>query len=69
MVDSGEAASLPVAPCGFPIVDSALRWHTHIHVSGPLAELELGPVSRNVSGAQRAGDRLTTFLKERRVAA
>ncbi|MEM7246661.1 MAG: FAD/NAD(P)-binding protein [Acidobacteriota bacterium] len=53
-----SSASLPCARCGYPIVDSALRWHPRIHVSGPLAELELGPVSRNIAGARRAGDRI-----------
>ncbi|MEM6704397.1 MAG: FAD/NAD(P)-binding protein [Acidobacteriota bacterium] len=52
------SASLPCAGCGFPIVDSGLRWHPRVHVSGPLAELELGPVSRNIAGARRAGNRL-----------
>ncbi|MDA8018924.1 MAG: FAD/NAD(P)-binding protein [Thermoanaerobaculia bacterium] len=59
MVDSLVAwASLPCARCGYPIVDSALRWHPRVYVSGPLAELELGPASRNIAGARRAGDRL-----------
>ena len=53
-----EQASLPCAGCGYPIVDSSLRWHPRIHVSGPLAELELGPVARNIAGARRAADRL-----------
>ena len=53
-----ESASLPCARCGYPIVDSALRWHPRVRVSGPLAELELGPVSRNIAGARRAADRL-----------
>ncbi len=52
------SASLPRARCGYPVVDSALRWHPRVHVSGPLAELELGPASRNIAGARRAGDRL-----------
>ena len=59
MVDEMIAsASLPCASCGYPIVDSALRWHPHVYVAGPLAELELGPVSQNIAGARRAGDRL-----------
>ncbi len=59
MVDELIAsASLPCATCGYPIVDSMLRWHPRIFVSGPLAELELGPVSRNIAGARRAGDRI-----------
>ncbi len=49
---------LPCAACGYPVVDGWLRWHPRIHVTGPLAELELGPVSRNIAGARRAGDRL-----------
>ena len=56
--DLVASASLPCAACGFPIVDRALRWHPRIHVCGPLAELELGPVSNNIAGARRAGDRL-----------
>ena len=53
-----NTANLPLAGCGFPVVDRALRWHPRIHVSGALAELELGPTSRNIAGARRAGDRL-----------
>lgn len=53
-----ESASLPCASCGYPIVDKELRWHPRVYVSGPLAELELGPSSRNISGARRAADRL-----------
>ena len=59
MVDELIAqASLPCARCGYPIVDPALRWHPRVHVSGPLAELELGPAARNIAGARHAGDRL-----------
>ncbi|MEE2755421.1 MAG: FAD/NAD(P)-binding protein [Myxococcota bacterium] len=50
--------SLPCAHCGYPIVDDGLRWHPRIYVAGPLAELELGPVSRNIAGARRAADRI-----------
>lgn len=57
-----ESASLPCAQCGYPIVDSALRWHPRVYVSGPLAELELGPVSRNIAGARRASDRLVNAV-------
>jgi len=48
--------------CGYPIVDSLLRWHPQIHVSGPLAELEIGPVSRNIVGARLAALRLLGSL-------
>ena len=53
-----EALGLPCAGCGYPIVDNALRWHPRLFVMGALAELELGPVSRNLSGARRASDRI-----------
>ncbi len=53
---------LPCARCGYPIVDTGLRWHPRIHVSGPLAELELGPAARNISGARRAGERILGAL-------
>ncbi len=52
------AASLPCASCGYPIVDKALRWHPRVYVSGPLAELELGPAARNIAGARRAAERM-----------
>ncbi len=57
-------ASLPCAQCGYPLVDMELRWHPRVHVSGPLAELELGPVSRNIAGARRAGDRIVASVRE-----
>ncbi|MEM8712098.1 MAG: FAD-dependent oxidoreductase, partial [Planctomycetota bacterium] len=49
---------LAVAPCGFPIVDAALRWHPRLHVTGALADLEIGPVARNIAGARKAADRI-----------
>ncbi|MEM8934297.1 MAG: hypothetical protein AAGE94_24100, partial [Acidobacteriota bacterium] len=54
-------ADLPCAACGYPVVDHALRWHPRVHVTGPLAELELGPVARNIAGARRAADRLVEW--------
>lgn len=60
------SASLPCADCGYPIVDASLRWHPRVHVCGPLAELELGPASRNIAGARRAGDRLVSVARAQR---
>ena len=57
-----ESANLPCAACGYPIVDHALRWHHRIRVSGPLAELELGPTSRNIAGARRSADLITQSI-------
>jgi hypothetical protein len=42
----------------YPIVDRALRWHPGIHVTGPLAELEIGPPARNILGARLSAERL-----------
>ncbi|WP_404407246.1 SidA/IucD/PvdA family monooxygenase [Jeotgalibacillus malaysiensis] len=51
--------NLQCAHCGFPLVNHQLEWCDHLFVSGPLAELELGPSSRNVIGAMKAADRIT----------
>lgn len=53
-----EKLGLSCAACGYPIVDRALRWHPGIHVTGPLAELELGPPARNILGARFTAERL-----------
>jgi hypothetical protein len=52
-----------VSPERLRIVDPNLRWHPRVFVSGPLAELELGPVSRNIAGARRAGDRIVNAIR------
>ena len=58
-----ESAALPCADCGYPIVDRSLRWHPRLLVSGPLAELELGPSARNIAGARAAGERIADVAK------
>jgi hypothetical protein len=57
-----DTYELPLAECGYPIVDQSLRWQDGLFVSGPLAELEVGPVSRNIIGARLAADRIATAL-------
>lgn len=52
------AHDLPCASCGYPIVDRSLCWRDGLYVTGPLAELELGPAARNIVGARHAGVRL-----------
>jgi cation diffusion facilitator CzcD-associated flavoprotein CzcO len=44
--------NLPTAPDGFPIVSPELEWADGLFVTGPLAELQIGPVSRNIIGAR-----------------
>ncbi len=46
------------AACGFPRLDASLQWYPGLFVSGPLAELELGPTARNIHGARLAARRL-----------
>jgi len=58
-----EAHGLPCAECGYPIVDRGLRWHPRVLVTGALAELEIGPVARNLSGAMRAGERIAAVAR------
>ena len=53
-----EALDLPLAPDGYPVVDDHLRWRPGLFVMGPLAELVVGPASRNLSGARMAAQRI-----------
>ena len=57
-----EDYGLRCAACGYPVPDAHLRWHPRVFVTGPLAELELGPVARNIAGARRAADRLQAAI-------
>ncbi|QOR67661.1 SidA/IucD/PvdA family monooxygenase [Cytobacillus suaedae] len=58
-----EEHQLKCATCGYPIINHSLEWCSHLYVSGPLAELEIGPVARNISGARMAADRIVRSLK------
>jgi hypothetical protein len=46
--------NLPCSQCGYPIVNRMLEWAPNLYVSGALAELEVGPIARNISGARIA---------------
>ena len=54
---------LECAACGYPVVDRNLRWDRGLYVTGPLAELELGPTARNIHGARLAGKRLAEVAR------
>lgn len=58
IADAIDAHGLRCAGCGYPVVDPLLRWHPRVHVMGPLADLEIGPVARNIIGARLAATRL-----------
>lgn len=51
-------AGLPVAPCGGPRLDGGLRWAPGLTVMGGLAELQVGPIARNIAGARVAAARI-----------
>lgn len=53
-----DRLGLPCADCGYPLVSPRLEWASGLFVTGPLAELELGPTARNIAGARAAGERL-----------
>jgi hypothetical protein len=57
-----EEFGLPCGSCGFPIIGEDLRWAANIFVTGPLAELQLGPCARNIIGARNAGRHLLKVL-------
>ncbi|MGQ9898587.1 MAG: FAD-dependent oxidoreductase [Acidobacteriota bacterium] len=63
--DTIATYELPVAPCGYPVVSKSLRWARGLYVTGPLAELELGPTARNIAGARKAADRLAHVAQQR----
>lgn len=52
------AEGLACAACGYPLVDARLAWAPGLHVMGPLAELELGPTARNITGARNGAERI-----------
>ncbi|WP_026584103.1 FAD-dependent oxidoreductase [Bacillus sp. J33] len=54
--------NLLCAECGYPIVNQNLQWSHNLYVSGPLAELELGPIARNIAGARQAAGRIVNSL-------
>ncbi|RXJ00315.1 hypothetical protein DS745_12345 [Anaerobacillus alkaliphilus] len=49
---------LPCASCGYPIPKQSLEWDEGLYLLGALAELQLGPVARNISGARRGAERI-----------
>jgi hypothetical protein len=57
-----EDFHLPCNPCGYPIVGEDLQWGRNIYVTGPLAELQVGPCARNIVGARNAGRKLLASL-------
>lgn len=53
---------LQCAECGYPIISKSLQWGPDLYVTGALAELEMGPIARNISGARQAAERIVSSL-------
>lgn len=53
---------LKCARCGYPVVSTSLEWCPHLYVAGALAELEIGPVARNIAGARKAAERIVSSI-------
>lgn len=53
---------LQCAECGYPILSKSLQWGPSLYVTGALAELEMGPIARNISGARQAAERIISSL-------
>lgn len=54
---------LKCAECGYPIVSSHLEWAEGLYVTGALAELQIGPIARNISGARQAAEKIVSGIK------
>lgn len=57
-----EDLKLPYSKCGYPILSANLQWNQDLYVTGALAELEIGPIARNISGARQAAERIVRNL-------
>lgn len=53
-----EDLGLRCATCGYPILNTHLQWTPGLFVSGPLAELQVGPIAPNIIGARMAAQRI-----------
>lgn len=57
-----QEQNLKCAQCGYPIVSHCLQWEENLYVTGTLAELEVGPIARNISGARQAAQLIVKSL-------
>ncbi|MBX2796117.1 MAG: FAD/NAD(P)-binding protein [Myxococcales bacterium] len=53
-----RALGLPITPSGHPVLDRGLSWAPGLHVTGALAELQLGPAARGLIGGRWAARRI-----------
>ena len=57
--------NLKTASCGFPVITPYLQWHDRIFVTGPLSELHIGPVARNIVGARQSSSRIIAAFQKK----
>ena len=43
---------LELSPCGTPMLKDSVKWGEGVYTSGALAEMRIGPISRNIPGAR-----------------
>lgn len=48
------------------VITPSLKWHDRVFVTGPLSELQIGPIARNIIGARHSGRRITAALNKKR---
>lgn len=58
LADLAEGLAAPRDASGLPILDAALCWRERVHVSGSLAQLQLGPLAATIAGARLAAQRI-----------
>ena len=59
-----EQHGVPLSACGFAMPAPNLEWLPGLYLMGETAELELGPVCRNLAGAGRAAARIMAPFTE-----
>ncbi|MTH54439.1 SidA/IucD/PvdA family monooxygenase [Bacillus mangrovi] len=57
-----EQEDLLCSECGYPIVSPSLEWKSGLYVMGALAELEMGPIARNIAGARQAAEKIADTI-------
>lgn len=57
-----EQLDLPLTPCGTPVLDETLAWTDDFYMTGPYADLILGPFARAIYGGQEAARRIVPQL-------
>ncbi|MFN3633151.1 NAD(P)-binding domain-containing protein [Exiguobacterium profundum] len=57
-----EQFNLPLTPCGTPVLTEQLEWAPGLYLTGPYADLIIGPFARAVYGGQEAARRILPQL-------